>query len=254
MLIRALPGSMEEEANYEGSGNKLVRMAETEAQQMALLANASLLADELLPRAAMKLTPVAQSIYKGWHLVRNMIHKYGWNMEEIEWFPLLQYFRSTNAYILIIDVQELYAKLYRMSGIASEMFVGREQGPNFFGMDIEEGPQPLGPLGLQQFADICQEAMDRLSGKPRFVNGERDLSSPTASVSAQSIIIDQISWKFFADICQEAMDRLSGKPTRSKQPNCICFSTINYHRSDLMEVRKAIDSACVYLESATFLL
>ena len=64
MLIRALPGSMEEEANYEGSGSKLVRMAETEAQQMALLANASLLADELLPRAAMKLTPVAQSIYK----------------------------------------------------------------------------------------------------------------------------------------------------------------------------------------------
>lgn len=64
MLIRALPGSMEEEANYEGSGNKIVRMAETEAQQMALLANASLLADELLPRAAMKLTPVVQSIYK----------------------------------------------------------------------------------------------------------------------------------------------------------------------------------------------
>ena len=64
MLIKALPGSMEEEANYEGSGNKIVRMAETEAQQIALLANASLLADELLPRAAMKLSPLSQATYK----------------------------------------------------------------------------------------------------------------------------------------------------------------------------------------------
>lgn len=60
MLIKALPGSMEEEAVYEGSANKIVRMAETEAQQIALLANASLLAEELLPRAAMKLSPSSQ--------------------------------------------------------------------------------------------------------------------------------------------------------------------------------------------------
>ncbi|KAL0341766.1 UNVERIFIED_CONTAM: Exocyst complex component EXO84B [Sesamum calycinum] len=64
MLIKALPGSMEEEASFEGSGNKIVRMAETEAQQIALLANASLLADELLPRAAMKLSPLNQANYK----------------------------------------------------------------------------------------------------------------------------------------------------------------------------------------------
>lgn len=37
------------------------------------------------------------------------------------------------------------------------------------------------------FGEISQEAIDRLSGKPRIANGERDLSSPTASVSAQSI-------------------------------------------------------------------
>ncbi|XP_076883978.1 exocyst complex component EXO84B-like [Bidens hawaiensis] len=294
MLIRALPGSMEEEANYEGSGNKIVRMAETEAQQMALLANASLLADELLPRAAMKLTPVVQGIYKDdprrrpsdrqnrnpeqreWkrrlasivdrlkdsfcrqhaldliftedgdsHLTADMYINMDGNIEEIEWFPS-QIF------------QELYAKLYRMSAIAAEMFVGRERFSTMLLMrltetvilwlsedqtfwdDIEEGPTPLGPFGLQQFyldmkfvisfasqgrylsrnlnrvvneiinkalaafsvtgldpysvlpedewfGDICQEAMDRLSGKPRLANGERDLSSPTASVSAQSI-------------------------------------------------------------------
>jgi len=63
MLIKALPGSMEEEASFEDSGNKIVRMAETEDQQIALLANASLLADELLPRAAMKLSPINQAAY-----------------------------------------------------------------------------------------------------------------------------------------------------------------------------------------------
>lgn len=57
LLVRAIPGSMDNE-ELEGSGNKIVRMAETESQQLALLANASLLADELLPRAAMKLLPL----------------------------------------------------------------------------------------------------------------------------------------------------------------------------------------------------
>lgn len=37
------------------------------------------------------------------------------------------------------------------------------------------------------FNEICQDAMERLSGKPKEINGERELNSPTASVSAQSI-------------------------------------------------------------------
>lgn len=61
LLINALPSSMDNEENLEIYGNKIVRTAETEAQQVALLANASLLADELLPRAAMKLLPVQQT-------------------------------------------------------------------------------------------------------------------------------------------------------------------------------------------------
>ncbi|KAI7756703.1 hypothetical protein M8C21_021728 [Ambrosia artemisiifolia] len=291
MLIRALPGSMEEEANYEGSGNTIVRMAETESQQMALLANASLLADELLPRAAMKLTPIMYNDdprgrpsdrqnrnpeQREWkrrlasivdrlkdsfcrqhaldliftedgdtHLASEMYINMDETVEEIEWFPSPIF-------------QELYAKLYRMSAIAAEMFAGRERFSTLllmrltetvilwlsedqtFWEDILEGPRPLGPLGLQQFyldmkfvisfasqgryssrnlnravneiinkalaafsatgmdpysvlpedewfGDICQDAMDRLSGKPRLANGERDPSSPTASVSAQSI-------------------------------------------------------------------
>lgn len=37
------------------------------------------------------------------------------------------------------------------------------------------------------FTEICLEAMERLSGKPKAINGDRELNSPTASVSAQSI-------------------------------------------------------------------
>ncbi|XP_027124545.1 exocyst complex component EXO84B isoform X1 [Coffea arabica] len=294
MLIKALPGSMEEEANFEGSVDNIVRMAETEAQQMALLANASLLADELLPRAAMKLSPLNQGNYKDdprrrssdrqnrhpeqreWkrrlvscvdrlkdsfcrqhaldliftedgdsHLTADMYINMDGDVDEIEWFPSAVF-------------QELYAKLNRMAFLAADMFVGRERFATLLLMrltetvilwlsedqtfwdDIQEGPRPLGPLGLQQFyldmkfvmcfasqgrylsrnllrvlneiinkamiafsstgvdpnsvlpedewfVDICQEAIERLSGKPKVANGERDLNSPTASVSAQSI-------------------------------------------------------------------
>lgn len=53
LLINALPGSVVTE-NLEG--HKIVKIAETEEQQIALLANAMLLADELLPRAVIKLS------------------------------------------------------------------------------------------------------------------------------------------------------------------------------------------------------
>ncbi|CAI9114553.1 OLC1v1015302C4 [Oldenlandia corymbosa var. corymbosa] len=294
LLIKALPGSMEEEASFEGSVNKIARMAETEAQQMALLANASLLADELLPRAAMKLSPVNQGNFKDdprrrtsdrqnrhpeqreWkrrlvscvdrlkdsfcrqhaldlifteegdsHLTADMYLYMDGDVDEIEWFPSAVF-------------QELYAKLNRMAILAADMFVGRERFATLLLMrltetvilwlsedqsfwdDIHEGPRPLGALGLQQFyldmkfvmcfasqgrylsrnllrvlneiinkamiafsstgmdpnsvlpedewfIEISQEAIERLSGKPKAANGERDLNSPTASVSAQSI-------------------------------------------------------------------
>ncbi|XP_009333985.2 exocyst complex component EXO84B-like [Pyrus x bretschneideri] len=293
MLIKALPGSMEEESNFEGSGNKIVSIAENEAQQIALLANASLLAEELLPRAAMKLSPPNQVAYKDdlrrrssdrqnrhpeqreWkrrlassvdrlkdsfcrqhaldliftedgdsHLTADMYINMDGNADEVDWFPSLIF-------------QELFVKLNRMANIAAEMFVGRERYATLLLMrltetvilwlsedqsfwdDIEDGP-PIGPLGLQQFYldmkfvicfasqgrylsrnlnraineiiskamaafsatgmdpnsvlpedewfnEVCQDAIERLSGKPKAVNGDRDLNSPTASVSAQSI-------------------------------------------------------------------
>lgn len=61
LLINALPSSMEDETYLDGPVNKLVQIAETETQQLSLLANASLLAEDLLPRAAMKLSPHYQA-------------------------------------------------------------------------------------------------------------------------------------------------------------------------------------------------
>uniref|UniRef100_A0A5B6YRN4 Exocyst component Exo84 C-terminal domain-containing protein n=1 Tax=Davidia involucrata TaxID=16924 RepID=A0A5B6YRN4_DAVIN len=293
MLINALPGSMETE-NLEGSGSRIVRMAETEAQQIALLANALLLADELLPRAAIKLSCLHQTnriddpprrtsdrqtrlpeqrelkrrlqrfvdqlrdsfcrqhaldlIFTedgGARLSAEMYISMDDNADEPEWFPSPIY-------------QELFAKLTRMASIASDMFVGRERFATIllmrltetiilwlsddqsFWEEIEEGPKPLGPLGLQQFyldmefvilfasqgrylsrnlhqvikniigraleavaatgldpyrvlpeedwfADVAQIAIKMLTGKANFGNVDKDVISPTASVSAKSI-------------------------------------------------------------------
>ncbi|XP_074288105.1 exocyst complex component EXO84B-like [Silene latifolia] len=294
MLIKALPNSIEDEANYEGTGSKIVRMSENESQQIALLANASLLADELLPRAALKLSPISQPDYQDeprrkasdrqnrqpeqreWkrrlissvdrlknsfcqhhaldlifteegdsNLTADMYIGVDANGEDIEWFPSPIF-------------RELFFKLNAMASIATEMFVGKERFATLLLMkltetvilwlsqdqsfwdDIEEGPRPLGPLGLQQlyldmkfvicfasqgrylsrnlvrvineiiskglaafqatgrdpysvlpednwFNDICQDAIEMLSGRPREINGEREPNSPTASVSAQSV-------------------------------------------------------------------
>lgn len=294
MLIKALPNSLEDEVNFEGPANKIVRMAENEAQQIALLANASLLADELLPRAAMKLYSNSQLDYnddprrrpsdrqnryaeqREWkrrlvscvdrlknsfcqhhaldlifteegesNLTADMYISMDASSEEIEWFPSPIF-------------RELFFKLNTMASIVAEMFAGKERFATLLLMkltetvilwlsqdqsfwdDIEEGPRPLGPLGLQQlyldmkfvicfasqgrylsrnlvrvineiiskalaafqatgrdpysvlpednwFNEICQDAIETLSGKPREINGDRDLNSPTASVSAQSV-------------------------------------------------------------------
>jgi hypothetical protein len=57
LLIRELSISAENEESLEDSGSRIVKMAGTESQQLALLASALLLEDELLPCSAMKLLP-----------------------------------------------------------------------------------------------------------------------------------------------------------------------------------------------------
>lgn len=292
LLISALPGSMDDEANVDGLGHKIVRMAETEEQQLALLANASLLAEELLPRAAMKLSSANQSSMDD--LRKRGPDKQNRVPEQREWKRKLQRMvdrlrdsfcrqhaleliftdegdthLSAEMYISMDNTveepewvpspifQELYAKLNRMAGIAADMFVGRERFATLLMMrltetvvlwlsedqafweEIEQGPKPLGPLGLQQFyldmqfviifgqgrflsrhvhqvildiidramgafsatgmnpdsvlpgddwfMDVSQEVVSMISGRARVANGDREVNSPTASVSAHSM-------------------------------------------------------------------
>ncbi|CAI9092764.1 OLC1v1028094C2 [Oldenlandia corymbosa var. corymbosa] len=293
MLISALPGSTETE-NLEGSGSRIVRMAETEVQQIALLANALMLADELLPRATLKLSSSQQMFRNdeqfrrtsdrqnrfpeqrelkrrlqrmvdqlrdsfcrqqalelifnedgGVRLGANMYLSMDGVSEEPEWFPSPIY-------------QELFQKLTYVAGIASDMFVGRERFATILLMrltetiilwlsddqsfwdEIEQGPKPLGPFGLQQFcldmefvilfasqgrylsrnlhqvikniigraieavaannvdpysmlpeddwfAEVAQIAIKMLTGKANFGATDRDIGSPTASISARSV-------------------------------------------------------------------
>ncbi|XP_059658515.1 exocyst complex component EXO84A [Cornus florida] len=162
MLINALPGSMETE-NLEGSGSRIVRMAESEAQQIALLANALLLADELLPRAATKLSCFQQTNRID-DPPRRSSDRQNRAPEQRELKRRLQRLvdqlrdsfcrqhaldliftedggvrLSSDMYISMDDTadepewfpspiyQELFAKLTRMVSIASDMFVGRER-------------------------------------------------------------------------------------------------------------------------------
>ncbi|XP_044496187.1 exocyst complex component EXO84B-like isoform X2 [Mangifera indica] len=279
MLVKALPGSMEEEANFEGSGNKIVRMAETEAQQIALYANASVLADELLPRAAMKLSPLHQANYRDdthrrtsdrqnrhpeqreWkrrlvssvdrlkdafcrqhaldliftedgdsHLSADMYINMDGNVDELDWFPSPIF-------------QELYIKLNRMASIAADMFVGRERfatlllmrltdtvilwlsNDQSFWDDIEDGPRPLGPLGIQQFC-LDMKFVIRFASQGRYLSRNLHrvvneiISKAIAAFAATGMdpysVLPEDDW--FNVICQEAMERLSGKPKELNSP------------------------------------
>lgn len=92
-----------------------------------------------------------------------MMHKY-WVLTPF--IIIIIFFPGALSYVS--EMQELYEKLNRMSSIAADMFVGRGRFATLLLMrltetvilwlsedqsfwdDIEEGPRPLGPLGLQQ--------------------------------------------------------------------------------------------------------
>ncbi|KAJ8465061.1 hypothetical protein OPV22_027613 [Ensete ventricosum] len=174
LLINALPSSIEEEANLDGPVNKLVRIAETETQQLGLLANASLLAEELLPRAAMKLSPMYQaggmddSRRRGSDRNTRVLEQREWKKKlQRSVDKLRDSFCRQHALDLIFTedgdnnlsaemyismdlnsdelewapspiFQELYAKLNRMASVASDMFVGRERFATLLMMRLTE--------------------------------------------------------------------------------------------------------------------
>ncbi|VFQ80215.1 unnamed protein product [Cuscuta campestris] len=153
-----------ETESVEGSGHRIVRIAETEAQQTALLANAVLLADELIPRAAAKLSPSNHQVSRMDDAAAKRSSSDRRIPEQRELKRRLQrlvdqlrdsfcrqhalelIFTEDGAVRLNADMylslnqggeepewfpspiyQELFDKLTRIANIASEMFVGRER-------------------------------------------------------------------------------------------------------------------------------
>ncbi|KAJ0966264.1 hypothetical protein J5N97_027402 [Dioscorea zingiberensis] len=280
LLINALPGSIEDDANAEASGNKIVRMAETEAQQLALLANASLLAEELLPRAAMKLSPTYQA--NGMEDSRKRASdRHNRMPEQREWKRKLQrcvdglrdsfcrqhaldliftedgYTHLSAEMYLSLDgsgyepdwspspiFQELFTKLNSMASLASDMFVGRERFATLLMMrlietvilwlsddqsfweEIEEGPKPLGPLGLRQFYLDMQFVI--VFGQGRYLSRhvhqvimdiiERAMAAFSATGMDPDSALPNDDW--FIDIAQETISKISGRSRATdREPN-----------------------------------
>ncbi|KAL2546903.1 Exocyst complex component EXO84A [Forsythia ovata] len=173
MMINALPGSMETE-NLEGSGSRIVKMAESEIQQIALLANALLLADDILPRAAARLSS-SQQWNRADEPPRRTWDKQNRPPEQRELKRRLQrlvdqlrdsfcrqhalelIFAEDGGVRLGADMylsldggrdepewfpspiyQELFAKLTRIASIASDIFVGRERFATILLMRLTE--------------------------------------------------------------------------------------------------------------------
>ncbi|XP_015965314.3 exocyst complex component EXO84A [Arachis duranensis] len=269
LLINALPGSVETE-NLEGTSvHKIVKIAETEAQQIAVLANAILLGDELIPRAVVKLSHSSkgdESHRKGsdkqqrlpeqrelkkrlqrevdrlrdsfcrQHALELIFNEEGETRlnammylsldgqgQQPEWFPSTIF-------------QELFAKLTRVATIATDMFVGKDRyatlllmrlaesvilfladDQTFWG-EVETGPTPLGPLGLQQLYLDMQFVMI-FASQGRYLSRHlhqsiKDIiSKAIEAVAATGLdpnsILPEDEW--FVEVAQIAVKTLTGK-------------------------------------------
>ncbi|KEH44235.1 exocyst complex component 84B [Medicago truncatula] len=169
LLINAMPGSAVTE-NLESTGHKIVKIAETEKQQIALLANAILLADELLPRAVIKLShgtkgddshkrvsdkqrpPEQRELKKRLQREVDRLRDSFCRQHALELIftedgiPLL----NAQMYLDMEEkgeipewfpspiFQELFVKLTGVAGIASDVFVGRERFATILLMRLAE--------------------------------------------------------------------------------------------------------------------
>ncbi|EPS73679.1 hypothetical protein M569_01076, partial [Genlisea aurea] len=169
MMIDAFPGSVEME-NLEGSRRRIVRTAETETQQISLLANALLLADDLLPRAAVKLFPVYRNDERGCsekpnprtseqrelkrrlqrmvdqlrdafcrhHALELIFTEDGGVRLSAEMYVAMDEAAKEPEWFPSPIYQELFMKLSQLSVIASEIFIGRERFATILLMRLTE--------------------------------------------------------------------------------------------------------------------
>ncbi|KAJ8564661.1 hypothetical protein K7X08_001121 [Anisodus acutangulus] len=254
MLIKALPGSVDNE-NLEGSVNRIVRMAETEPEQIALLTNALLLADELIPRAAAKLSSSQKSNNKTDDTSKRSTERQSRPVEQRELKRRFQrlvdqlrdsFCRQHALELIFLEdggvrlSPDMYLNMdgnpEEIECIASDMFVGRERFATIllmrltetiilwlsedqtFWEEIEQGPRPLGPLGLQQFY-LDMEFVILFASQGRYLS--RNLQQVIKNIIGRAIeavaaskidpysVLPEDEW--FAEVAQIAIDMLTGK-------------------------------------------
>ncbi|PHT36097.1 Exocyst complex component EXO84A [Capsicum baccatum] len=165
----SLAGVIASQPKLSSSAHRFNTMA-----QISLLANALLLADELIPRAAAKLSYSQQS---------NKTNDTSKRSTDRQYRPVEQRELKRRLQRLVDQLRDRFCRQHALELIfledggvclspdiiASDMFVGRErfatillmrltetiilwlfEDQNFW-EEIEQGPRPLGPLGLQQF-------------------------------------------------------------------------------------------------------
>ncbi|KAL0336256.1 UNVERIFIED_CONTAM: Exocyst complex component EXO84A [Sesamum radiatum] len=168
LMINSFPSSAETE-NLEGTGRRIVNLAETETQQLSLLANAVLLADELLPRGTIKFSSNTRSGDQSRRASEKRPPEQRELKRKLQRFvdQLRDSFCRQHALELIVtedggvrlsaDIylsmdestaqpewfpspiyQELFVKLTRLASIASDVFVGRERFATILLMRLTE--------------------------------------------------------------------------------------------------------------------
>ncbi|KAH6815675.1 Vps51/Vps67 family of vesicular protein [Perilla frutescens var. frutescens] len=170
LLVTALPSSVETD-NLESTGRRIVGMAESETQQVALLANGVLLADELLPRATIKLcstirgedqsqrgsdrnnrAPEQREVKKRLqrsveqlrdsfcrqHALELIFTEDGGVRLSADMYISMDESKEEPEWFPSPIYQELFAKLTRLGSIASDVFVGRERFTTIMLMRLTE--------------------------------------------------------------------------------------------------------------------
>ncbi|KAG6399977.1 hypothetical protein SASPL_141465 [Salvia splendens] len=238
LLVNALPSSMDAD-NLEGSGRRIVGMAETEAQQVALLANAVFLADELLPRATIKLCstitgddpqqrdpdrknrpPEQREVKKRLqrsveqlrdsfcrqHALELIVTEDGGVHLSAEMYISLDENKEEPEWFPSPIYQELFAKLTRLGSVASDVFVGRE----VCNYSVDEANRDCDPM---LYLDMEFVILFASQGRYLSRNLRNVIARAIEAVKANNIdpysVLPEDEW--FADVAQIVIKMLLGQ-------------------------------------------
>ncbi|EFJ26745.1 hypothetical protein SELMODRAFT_441646 [Selaginella moellendorffii] len=304
LLMRAMPAAIDDEDVPEITDNLSIKVADTDAEKLSLLANAAAMADELLPRTIVKILPLKdreesrmrRSLDKPATGVRSEHREFRRRTQRAvdklrdrfcQKYALELIYTDEGESLLSADLylgldndgdtansawlddpmpspvfQTLFERIKTIAAAGGDVMSGRERfvtvllirlvetvvlylsSDQDFWEDIEDGPRPLGPVGLQQMVLDMKFAV-QMAGQVNH-SSLRHLRQLVEDLIARAIdayaatgmdpysVLPEETW--FMGMAQEAIDRLSGgwskdsaSPTASVSANSI--SSLKSHGS-----------------------